>query len=56
MQQDEMITQCPSCTTSFKVSNAQLGAAGGVVRCGACLQIFRGVDYIFDQVDARVNS
>ncbi|MBL4679372.1 MAG: zinc-ribbon domain-containing protein [Pseudomonadales bacterium] len=42
------ITQCPNCSTSFKVTDAQLSAAGGSVRCGACLQIFKGSDYIFD--------
>ena len=31
------ITQCPHCLTSFRVNQAQLGAANGAVRCGACL-------------------
>lgn len=51
-----MITQCPSCTTSFKVTEAQLSTADGAVRCGACLQIFRGADYIFDRTDAGVSN
>ena len=34
------ITQCPHCRTSFRLSRAQLGAARGVVRCGACLEVF----------------
>lgn len=35
-----MITQCPNCATSFRVSSAQLAVAEGAVRCGACLQVF----------------
>ncbi|WP_137818542.1 DUF3426 domain-containing protein [Pseudomonas sp. 2FG] len=34
------VTQCPHCRTSFRVSRAQLGAAHGAVRCGACLHVF----------------
>ena len=34
------ITQCPHCRTSFRLSRSQLGAARGVVRCGACLEVF----------------
>src|SRR5688572_13135318 len=34
------LTQCPHCLTSFRVTDAQLEAAEGLVRCGACLGIF----------------
>lgn len=34
------ITQCPHCRTSFRLSRSQLGAARGVVRCGACMEVF----------------
>lgn len=34
------ITQCTHCRTSFRLSRTQLGAARGVVRCGACLEVF----------------
>src|SRR5690606_33906285 len=34
------ITQCPHCRTSFRLNRAQLDAARGVVRCGACLEVF----------------
>lgn len=34
------ITRCPKCQTSFKVTQAQLRAAGGSVRCGSCLEVF----------------
>lgn len=39
-----LITQCPHCNTSFRVSAAQLNAAGGLVRCGSCLAVFSASD------------
>lgn len=35
-----MITRCPSCLTAFRVTDAQLAARGGQVRCGACSHVF----------------
>ncbi|MES2606073.1 MAG: DUF3426 domain-containing protein [Pseudomonadota bacterium] len=35
-----LLTQCPHCQTSFRVSTAQLSAANGLVRCGSCLGVF----------------
>ena len=35
-----LITRCPLCQTAFRVTAAQLGAAGGLVRCGACDHVF----------------
>lgn len=35
-----MNTQCPYCRTIFRISQAQLGAAEGRVRCGACEKVF----------------
>lgn len=35
-----MNTQCPSCNTVFAVSEAQLDAHHGLVRCGKCRDIF----------------
>ena len=34
------ITRCPACGTTFRVSEEQLDAAEGRVRCGACDQVF----------------
>lgn len=34
------ITLCPHCNTRFRVSDEQLFAASGAVRCGACMQVF----------------
>ena len=35
-----LLTQCPFCQTSFKVSDEQMQAANGVVRCGFCKEVF----------------
>lgn len=42
---DSQLTQCPHCKASFKVSEEQLNAANGRVRCGACLNIFDAIAY-----------
>lgn len=34
------ITRCPSCATAFHISDAQLHARGGQVRCGRCRTMF----------------
>lgn len=34
------VTICPNCQTSFRVTQAQLRAASGSVRCGSCMQVF----------------
>ena len=36
----QLLTQCPFCQTTFKVSDAQLQIASGVVRCGSCMEVF----------------
>ena len=48
------LTQCPHCKASFKVSDEQLNAANGKVRCGACLNIFDAIAYqISSQADTK---
>ena len=42
----EMISQCPKCMTSFRVTEDQLTVAGGKVRCGYCMNVFMGQDYL----------
>ena len=37
---DSMITQCPKCSTAFRVSADVLTMAKGKVRCGQCFHIF----------------
>lgn len=46
---ESFVTQCPHCRTSFRVSHAQLGAARGAVRCGACLHVFNAAQQLLDQ-------
>lgn len=35
-----MLTTCPNCSTTFRVTTEQLQAHNGKVRCGSCRQIF----------------
>lgn len=39
-----MVTTCPHCQTTFRVTAEQLNARQGEVRCGHCLQIFNAFD------------
>ncbi|AFV00259.1 zinc-ribbon and DUF3426 domain-containing protein [Simiduia agarivorans] len=41
-----LVTRCPQCSTSFRITQAQLDRAKGAVRCGSCLQIFRATDHL----------
>ncbi|PTQ90783.1 DUF3426 domain-containing protein [Agitococcus lubricus] len=34
-------TRCPHCSSVFNITDDQLAARGGHVRCGGCLQVFR---------------
>lgn len=45
-----MFTQCPRCGTVFSVSEGQLDAAGGRVRCGACRAPFDALLYLVRQL------
>lgn len=38
---DAKQTRCPHCSSTFRITDAQLAAKGGSVRCGSCLQVFR---------------
>ncbi len=46
---NSQITQCPHCRTSFRVSLAQLSAAKGAVRCGACLHVFNARQHLLGE-------
>ncbi|MCA1247182.1 DUF3426 domain-containing protein [Massilia sp. MS-15] len=37
-----LATQCPHCGTVFRVAADQLKLRGGIVRCGACTEVFDG--------------
>lgn len=44
------ITQCPHCSTAFRVTEEQLSVAKGAVRCGSCLKVFRADDHLRDRL------
>ena len=39
-------TRCPFCSSVFNITDEQLAARGGHVRCGGCLQVFRADQHI----------
>ena len=39
---DEKYTRCPECQTVYRVTDEQLAARGGSVRCGQCHAVFDG--------------
>ncbi|VAW84981.1 hypothetical protein MNBD_GAMMA16-351 [hydrothermal vent metagenome] len=43
-----MHTQCPHCATLFKISEEQLSAVNGKVRCGFCYRIFIAEESLLD--------
>lgn len=43
-----LATQCPFCQTTFRVANDQLKLRGGLVRCGACNEVFNGSEHLVD--------
>ncbi|MDP3668248.1 MAG: DUF3426 domain-containing protein [Telluria sp.] len=46
-------TRCPHCDTAFRVASDQLKLRGGIVRCGACNEVFDGNATLVD-LDAVV--
>jgi predicted Zn finger-like uncharacterized protein len=42
-----LATRCPHCQTTFRVAHDQLKLRAGLVRCGACKEIFNGVEHLF---------
>ena len=53
---ESFVTQCPHCRTSFRVSRAQLSAAHGAVRCGACLHVFNAGQQLLSQLPQQVRT
>lgn len=47
------VTQCPKCHTRFKVTEAQLAAHEGLVRCGHCHDIFDASKHLHDDEPSR---
>ncbi|RJF97767.1 DUF3426 domain-containing protein [Noviherbaspirillum saxi] len=46
-----LATQCPHCHTTFRVAHDQLKLRAGLVRCGACKQIFNGIENLLHPED-----
>lgn len=44
--QDQLLTKCPHCGTTFRLSKEHLEIAGGAVRCGSCYQVFHAKEHI----------
>lgn len=42
----DIITSCPDCNIAFRALPSQLSAAGGLVRCGTCLLVFKAQDHL----------
>ncbi len=47
-----MYTQCPHCNTLFQITSAQTQAAGGMVRCCRCGEIFNALDRLYEKMPA----
>ena len=45
-----MYTRCPECRTTFAVTNDQLDARGGIVRCGRCHHVFRADQQLMESI------
>jgi predicted Zn finger-like uncharacterized protein len=46
-----MQTTCPECRTTFRVSQEQLGARRGLVRCGGCHAVFNAYDTLLPELE-----
>lgn len=47
-----LATRCPHCRTTFRVVQDQLKLRGGLVRCGACKEIFNGTENLLRPIEA----
>ena len=47
-----MLTQCPNCQTTFRVTSEILRVADGQVRCGRCQTQFDALERLIDENDA----
>jgi predicted Zn finger-like uncharacterized protein len=49
-----LATRCPECATVFRISTAQAAAKSGMVRCGACRNVFNSLDALVRVEDLDV--
>jgi predicted Zn finger-like uncharacterized protein len=47
-----MYTYCPHCFAVYQVTPTHLDHAGSQLRCGECQQVYRAVDYLFEDLAA----
>src|SRR5262245_62495507 len=47
-----MLTQCPNCQTTFRVTTEILRVADGQVRCGRCQTQFDALERLIEENDA----
>ena len=47
-----MYTYCPHCFSIYQVTPGQLEQAGGQLHCGECRQVYRAIDYLFEDLAA----
>lgn len=45
-----MLTACPECRTTFRISQEQLDAKRGLVRCGHCNAVFNAYDALLPEI------
>lgn len=43
-----MLTRCPGCSTTFRVTPEQVKARHGKVRCGRCQHVFDAIEFLVD--------
>ncbi|HEY6897258.1 MAG TPA: zinc-ribbon and DUF3426 domain-containing protein [Rhodocyclaceae bacterium] len=47
-----MLTHCPVCATTFRITPEQLKARQGRVRCGQCATVFNALEVLIDETPA----
>ena len=51
-----MVTRCPQCNTTFRVTAAHLKAREGYVRCGRCSEIFNALATLAALTDSEISE
>jgi predicted Zn finger-like uncharacterized protein len=49
-----MLTRCPHCETTFRVTSEQLKVRQGSVRCGSCREVFNALESLADEVSGSL--
>lgn len=49
-----LLTQCPACDTTFRVTAEQIKAKSGRVRCGQCQHAFNALDTLLDALPDNI--